>query len=306
VSNLAAPFIILAQRQIKPEQLSNFLKVDDELMRDAAKANGFEVIYVLQTLENPAFVTHFEVWHSQEAHDAYVMDAAHADFENKIKPLVESVRDPQHYTLFRRYDADDRHATSSTPTPDQPATESQSQQERIAPLPNNQTRAEVEAILAKLPPLRFFRVAAQARTAFEPFMRLADALLNQGVLHPRLRELAILAIAHLESADYERVQHEKLASNLGITPHQLQAVRDGNFEAPILNNDERLVLQFVKAWWQTGVVDDDIFSAAADRFAPNELVELLLLCGFYQMAARLMTNSGLAIESPPDQQFNLT
>lgn len=157
-------------------------------------------------------------------------------------------------------------------------------------------------MLSKLPPLRFFRVVAQAQAAFEPFIRLADALLNQGVLHPRLREFAILAIAHLESADYERIQHEKLASNLGITSHQLQAIKDGNFEAPILNNDERLVLRFVKAWWEKGIVDDATFSAAADQFSPDELVELLLLCGFYQMSARLMTNSGLAVEAPPDDE----
>ncbi|MES1022960.1 antibiotic biosynthesis monooxygenase [Gloeocapsa sp. BRSZ] len=301
MSDSTTPFIILAQRQIKSGQLLEFLEVDDELMRDAAKADGFEAIYVLQTLEKPNFVTHFEVWKSQEAHDAYVMDAAHADFENKIKPLVEIARDPQHYTLFRRYDADDRQATSAQFIPKQ-----QPHQERISPLAEEQTKSEVAALLAKLPPLRFFRVAAQAQAVFEPFIQLADALLNQGVLHPRLRELAILAIAHLESADYERVQHEKLASNLGITPHQLQAIRDGDFEAPILNNDERLVLRFVKAWWRTGIVDDATFSATTDRFSSDELVELLLLCGFYQTAARLMTNSGLATESSPDGQFNLS
>lgn len=306
MSDSTTPFVILAQRQIKPGELSAFLEVDDQLMRDAAQANGFEVIYVLQTLENPNFVTHFEVWKSQEAHDAYVMDAAHADFENKIKPLVENVRDPQHYTLFRRYDAGDRQATPDAPTPSQVTADPQPHQERISPLAEGQARSEVETLLAKLPPLRFFRVAAQAQTAFEPFMRLADALLNQGVLHPRLREFAILAIAHLESANYERIQHEKLASNLGITAYQLQAIRDGNFEAPILNQDERLVLRFVKAWWQRGVVDDTTFLAAANRFSPDELVELLLLCGFYQMAARLMTNSGLAVEAPPDQQLNLS
>lgn len=306
MSHQTAPFAILAQRYVKPDRLQEFLEVDDELMNDASKAAGFEVIYVLQALEEPNFVTHFEVWASQEAHDAYVMDTAHAEFENKIKNLVEVVRDPRHYSIFRRYNAASGQNALPTPTPEKSVSEAQPPQERILPLAQGQMKSEIEAILAKLPPLRFFRVVAQAQSVFEPFIRLANALLNQGVLHPRLREIAILAIAHLESADYERVQHEKLASDLGITQYQLQAIRDGNFEAPILNEDERLVLRFVKTWWKTGVVDEATFSAAANRFHPDELVELLLLCGFYQMAARLMTNSGLAVESPPDEQLNFS
>lgn len=301
-------FFVLAQRRIYPKHLDEFLEIDDALMRDASRTPGFGSVYVLQSLEEPNFVSHFEVWDSQEAHDRFVMESAHQDFEEKIDPFVEYVHDPRHYTLFHRY-ASDRPTSSQNAFTDGA--------ERFAPAfaddePAGSSRwslqswnfeNSVEKILKKLPPLRFFRVVAHAETAFAPFLRLADALLNQGNLHPRLREIAILAIAYLEKSDYERVQHEALARDLGITSHQIEAIHQGNFEAPILNDDERLVLRFVQAWWSEGVVSDALFEAAAERFESNELVELLLICGFYLMAARLMINAGLVPEEPPGEQF---
>lgn len=129
--------------------------------------------------------------------------------------------------------------------------------ERLAPVFSNEVRNTTEEILKKLPPLQFFRGVTNAETAFELLVRLADALLNKGSLDPRLREIAILAIARLEKSDSERIQSEALARELGITPHQIEAICQENFEAPILN-DDRLVLRFVKAWW-SDIVSDDLY-----------------------------------------------
>jgi len=294
----AAPFVVLAQRQVKPEHLDAFLKADDALMRDASRAPGFRTVYVLQTLEDPTLVSHFELWEGQEAHDAYVMGDGHEGFEQRIAELVEHVHDPRHYRVFRRYDAQP-HEGRETARP-------RASGGRLPEIGPEGIPDDVERLLERLPQLRFFRVAAQAQAAFTPFIRLADALLNRGALHPRLRELAILAVAHFEEADYERVQHERLAHEAGVTPQQTAALRAGELEAPIFNHNERLVLRFVASWWAHKVVDDDLFGAAAERFSPGELTELLLLCGYYLTAARLMTNAGLAPEPPAEKRFDLS
>lgn len=310
-SNTLSPFVVLAQRRVKEGRLDRFLEADDALMRDASGAEGFDTVHVLQSVEEPRFVTHFEVWASQDAHDRYVMGSAHGDFEDAIAGLVEHVEDPRHYAVFRTYrggsDPDgsvsgEASGDGAAPRRSAPRPEA----ERISPVNPAAASGEVGARLDALPPLRFFGVVAHAEAAFEPFMRLADALMNRGRLHTRLRELAVLAIAYFERADYERVQHEALAAEAGVTEEQRKAIRGGAFEAPILNDDERLVLRFVRSWWERGVVPEELFADARERFGPDGTTELLLVCGFYLMAARLMTNAGLAPDDPPGSAFSMS
>jgi len=290
------PFVVLARRRVRPEALDAFLEADDALMRDASAADGFGVIYVIQKIENPREVTRFEVWRDQAAHDAYVVDTAHATFESRIADLVEHVEEPRHYGVFRIY----RRSGPGGGPRELPWLEGLASCEaaRLRPASDADLDPETRDFLTTLPELSFFRLAARLGGAFRPFMELADRALNHGRLNARLRELAILAIAYLEGARYEQVQHEAVASRAGVTDQQLAAVRRGDFEAPILNDDERLILRFARAWWERGVVPTEVFSDALERFGEDQVTELLFICGFYLTAARLMTNAGSRERGP--------
>ncbi len=283
-------FYVLAQRRIKPDQLEAFLETDDKLLQDATTAKGFRKVFVLQSLEEPHFVTHFEEWDSQAAHDDYVMDSAHKGFEEAIQEMVFQVQDPKHYILFKTYQG----------TPFRPV----ATQQRLPVLGDEQLKDETRARLKKLPALTFFRTVANAQDYFDSFMRLADAILHKGELNVRLREFLILGIAVLEGAQYEFIQHQKLAMDAGITKQQIEAIAVKAFTAPILNEDERLMLRIARHYTEQGVLPEALFNQMKARFSPQELSEIMIICGFYQMAARIMLNAGLVPEAAPAKEFN--
>jgi 4-carboxymuconolactone decarboxylase len=300
--SVTAPFVVLAQRRVKPGQLDAFLEADDALMQDASGADGFGEIHVVQTIEDDHFVTHFEIWRDQAAHDAYVMDDTHADFEERIAELVEHVEDPKHYGVFRSYYPEGQERKEGEDLSPNLVNEA-TREQRIAPASQDDLSDDARTLLSSLPDLTFFRLVARTGPAFRPFMSLADKILNHGAIDPRLREIAILAIAHLEGSTYEHVQHGEVARRAGVTDAQIDVIGEGDFEAPILNDDERIVLHFVESWWRRGIVEEAPFAAMMDRFGEDQTTELLLICGFYLMAARMMTNAGLPPEEPPSEQL---
>src|SRR3979409_1117719 len=79
---------------------------------------------------------------------------------------------------------------------------------------------EIREPLEALPPLNIFRTVAHADTAVRPLLRLGGAILGQGELDPRRRELAILRTAAVTGAEYEWIQHESIARGLGASDEQ--------------------------------------------------------------------------------------
>ena len=73
---------------------------------------------------------------------------------------------------------------------------------------------EARELLAKLPPLNVMRMFAGAPASMRPLVELGSSILLHSELDPRLRELAILAVAHATGSEYERFQHEALARAL--------------------------------------------------------------------------------------------
>ena len=86
---------------------------------------------------------------------------------------------------------------------------------------------EIREALELLPPLNIFRTVAHADTAVRPLLRLGGAILGQGELDPRRRELAILRTAAVTGAEYEWIQHEAIARGVGASDQQIAAVKAG-------------------------------------------------------------------------------
>ena len=105
----------------------------------------------------------------------------------------------------------------------------------------------VREALAALPPgLAVFRMVANAETAFRPWLALGGALLGSLQLDPVLRELAILHVAVIAECDYERVQHEAIATGVGVRSDQLAAVLSGRISGEQFDQREALVLRFAE------------------------------------------------------------
>ena len=115
---------------------------------------------------------------------------------------------------------------------------------RLPPLPAAQWDETVQRALAPMLPADGPRDANNALATFahhpalaKAFLRFNVHLLYSSTLPGRIRELAILRVAHRRDCVYEWTQHVALAKNEGITDDEIAAVRQageggaGDFDA---------------------------------------------------------------------------
>jgi alkylhydroperoxidase family enzyme len=151
--------------------------------------------------------------------------------------------------------------------------------------------------------LNIIRMAAHAETSIRPLLRLGQAILTAQELDPVTRELAILLVARLSSAEYEWVQHEALARGIGVPDEQIDALRRGDVEAGVFDERQRTVLRFTAEVVREGDAGDEAFAALAAHLSPREVVELTLAIGYYMMLARLMNVTRLDLDAPAGVTF---
>jgi alkylhydroperoxidase family enzyme len=158
---------------------------------------------------------------------------------------------------------------------------------------------EVRTILERLPaPLNIFRLMAHAETNFRPLLRLGTVILSEQSLDAKLRELAILRVAALSPARYEWVQHVPIAKMAGATDEQIEALERGDAEADCFDATEKIVLRFTTELVRGARPSEEVFGAINRRFAPREIVELVLAIGYYMTLARLMETADIDLDPP--------
>ncbi len=156
----------------------------------------------------------------------------------------------------------------------------------------------VAEALDALPDLHVFRMIAHAETAFRPWLALGGALLSSLELDAGLRELAVLQVAHTAGSDYERVQHTAIAAAVGITPEQIAALAQGNLQDPAFTPLQTQVLSFTTTAVRAGRVPAPVLTGLADQLGPRQVVELLLVIGYYLGVAVLAESVGLDADQP--------
>lgn len=143
--------------------------------------------------------------------------------------------------------------------------------------------------------LNIFKLMAHAHDSFDAWLRLGASLLTDLSLDPDLRELAILRVAYLTpGAEYEWVQHEAIAREIGVESARIAAAR---YEAAA-EADDALVLSLTEQLVLCAMPDDETFAACAARFSSREIVELILVIGQYTMQGRLMATARIDIDLP--------
>jgi alkylhydroperoxidase family enzyme len=155
---------------------------------------------------------------------------------------------------------------------------------------------EVAEALGALPPLKIFSMVANAETAFRPWLGLGAALLGQLQLDARLREMAILEVARLSGSRYEWVQHEAIATALGVGRDEVRAIEQGDVGR--LGDAARAVVEFTREVVHEVGAQEATLDAVRVHLATREIVELLLVIGQYMSVARIAATCGIEIDDP--------
>ncbi len=159
--------------------------------------------------------------------------------------------------------------------------------------------AEVTDMLARLPaPANIFNMMAHAETCLKPVMKLGGTLLGKLELAPKLRELCLLHAVKLAGGEYEWVQHVPIARDLGCSQAQIDALERGDDGAACFEAQEQAALRFTREAVTRNAASEAALANAREHLSDREVVELILMIGFYTMLARLTETLGVEQDPP--------
>lgn len=148
------------------------------------------------------------------------------------------------------------------------------------------------------PQTNAFGMLAHAPEAGASALRLVFALLTETTLDPKLRELVILRVAQRLEGRHVWVQHAAIARTAGVSDFQIAALQRVEPPAWLFSERERTALGFADEVSDTCRATNDTFRAVRELFSPREVVELVLLIGYFRMISGLMTTLDVEVEAP--------
>ena len=149
--------------------------------------------------------------------------------------------------------------------------------------------------------LNIFRARSHSPEALLRFMRFGSYLLTEGKLDAGLRELAILRAGYLCRSPYEFSQHIAFGRRAKLTDAQIRGV--ANPTSQLFDPKQMAVLAYAAEMTTDARVSDTTSDALAAHFNEEEIVELTLVTGFYNMVSR--TLNALQVDVDPPAQRDL-
>lgn len=169
---------------------------------------------------------------------------------------------------------------------------------RIAPLEPPyapDVQQAFDAIMQGAPPLILFRTLATSERAWRKFR--AGSLLDRGPLTLRERELVIDRTCALAGNEYEWGVHVAFfASAAGLTPEQVAATAAAGSAAACWTSAERALLAAAEALHARARLTDAEFATLRAHFNEAQVLEIVLLCGFYRMVSYVVGALDLPLE----------
>jgi alkylhydroperoxidase family enzyme len=133
---------------------------------------------------------------------------------------------------------------------------------------------------------------------FRGFASLSGRVHSASHLSDRTRELVVLHVAGTLGAAYEWQQHARIAERAGITDAELAALRSGDtthFRGP-----EQTALRLAIAVEQRDV-NDELWAEARSFFSEVQILDLVMLAGFYGLASRFVLALDVDLEQTPPE-----
>lgn len=134
---------------------------------------------------------------------------------------------------------------------------------------------------------------------------LLSTLLWKGSLDARLRELLIMRIGWVTGSVYEWTQHWRVATQLGIDPDDVLAVRDWA-SSDRFGAAERAVLKATDETLEDGTISAETWAECAAAIGDDaQLVELVIAIGNWRLFSALLKSLDVPLEDgvepwPPD------
>jgi alkylhydroperoxidase family enzyme len=159
---------------------------------------------------------------------------------------------------------------------------------------------EVSAVFAKLmpegvPPLVLFRTLAVNERVFHRMM--AGGLLDRGSLTLRERELVIDRTCFRSGSEYEWGVHVAFfGPRIGLTAEETRDLSADDPAKTVFSARERLILELCDELHRAATVDDALWARLAAEWSAAQLIEMIVLAGYYRTIAYLTNALRLPLE----------
>lgn len=124
------------------------------------------------------------------------------------------------------------------------------------------------------------------------FLRFNIHLLMSSTLPARIRELAILRVAHRRECAYEWSHHVSMAKDAGITDGQIDAVKRGE----AADEFDRTVLGAVDELDEKSQLSDATWQALGERLNDQQRMDFVFTVGCYALLAMAFNTFGIQLE----------
>ncbi|OMB92728.1 carboxymuconolactone decarboxylase [Mycobacterium colombiense] len=124
------------------------------------------------------------------------------------------------------------------------------------------------------------------------FLRFNVHLLMTSTLPPRIRELAILRVAHRRQCAYEWSHHVRMAKDEGITDDQIAALQQGEAADAF----DQAVITGVDELDQKSELSDQTWAALGERLNDQQRMDFVFTVGCYALLAMAFNTFGIQLE----------
>ncbi|MGA9275595.1 carboxymuconolactone decarboxylase family protein [Ilumatobacter sp.] len=145
-------------------------------------------------------------------------------------------------------------------------------------------------------PLNIFGTLGTHPKLLKRFNLLGGFLLNKGLLPPRERELVILRVGANAHAEYEFGQHTIIGRDCGLTDDEIGALTRDPADHPWTDGD-RALIALADDLHADDCVADDTWAALANTWDDAQLVELLVVAGFYRLVSGFLNSTGVQLDA---------
>lgn len=153
-------------------------------------------------------------------------------------------------------------------------------------------------------PLKLFRTFAHNVAMTEALQGWGGYLLDRksNSLPSRVRELVISRVCGRCDCEYEWGVHAmSYGTKVGITDEQMASAAVGSPSDDCWNDADRLVLNLVDQLHDTSHVTDELFARLSATFGVDQLLEMMMLAGWYHSICYVANGFNVANEdNAPD------
>lgn len=178
---------------------------------------------------------------------------------------------------------------------------------RLAPLPADQWDDAVDSALSGLMPAERRNPEATGNLVAtlvrhpkltRAFLRFNFHLLYGSTLPARLRELAVLRVAHLTECEYEWLHHVDMGREAGLSDEVIAGIERGEATDEL----DRAVLAAVDELQRDSVVSDATWAALGAHLDERQLMDLIFTIGCYGSLAMAINTFGVEPDSNIDPE----